>query len=295
MAITLRDLEEIISPTPKEPETPSEKITALIDGVLTARESGKKSYYTYIGGSLLSEECEAKAAYMYRWALPPQQYEPRILRIFQLGKEMEISILKWLSEARGMRLSEDTMSDTQEVVDGHYGHVKCHLDGIAEMDGTRYVLELKTHNDAQFRALSTRGVKVSHLKHYQQCQTYMHFSGVHQCLYIAYNKNDSRVYVEELAYDPETGAAMDERVNRLLGDGPYTRIEERWQCMKFGGCPFYNICKKGCADLMARNCRTCAHSATLKEGGKWWCTKKEMVLSGADQERGCDEYSRKNI
>lgn len=294
MTMTVKELQEMHTAQPT-PETPAHKLMAALDTAIASREADKARYYTHIGGSILSEECEARAAYTYRWALPPEQHEPRILRIFQLGKEMEQSILHWLIEARGVRLSEDTLSDTQEVVNGLWGHLKCHLDGIAEMDNVRYVLELKTHNDSQYKLLTAKGVQVSHPKHYQQCQTYMHFSGIHKCLYIAYNKNDSRMHVEEIVYDKEMGQEMETRAMRLLEGGPYTRTEERWQCNKFGGCPFKDICRGGRTELMARNCRTCAYAAPLKRGGQWACTKTNEILSVEDQERGCNEHQLTNI
>lgn len=244
-------------------------------------------YYTHLGGTLLSDECMRRSAYRFRWAAPIEYHNEKTLRIFELGKAIEGIVLKWLADASGIELTENSLSDSQEQIKALHGHFTGHLDGILKIDGKPYIIEIKSHNDASFQTLLKNNVEESHLSHYLQCQTYMHFSDIKDCLYIAYNKNNSDIHMAHIPYNADIGSDLEKRAMSILfGEESYPRIA-MYKCKKFGGCAYFNICHSH--GLLLKNCRTCVSLEPADEG-QWCCTKKDKAISLDEQERGCREY-----
>lgn len=243
-------------------------------------------YHNHIGGSLISDECTRRAAFNFRWARPPEEHDEKTRRIFQLGKTIEILLLNNLKKSF-INISKDSLSESQETVESLYGHFQGHLDGIAEIDNKKYILELKTHNAASFEQVTKKGVKEAFFSYYIQCQTYMHFSSIKECIYIGYNKNNCDLFIDILQYDQNIGNDIEEKATQLLlGIENFPKVE-MYKCKKYGGCPFFENCHNNAP--ISKNCRTCISLEPIKNGN-WFCLKNEKIIPLKDQEKGCEKY-----
>lgn len=230
---------------------------------------------SYIGMSMIGHPCTRYLQYYWRWAFR-SVLSGRIRRLFDAGHDAESRIVDQLGG----------VTHQQRKVPGFADHWRGHIDGI----WNNSLLEIKTFNNSRFSALMKKGVQESNPAHYAQMQAYMAPSDMpKKAVYIATNKNDSTVYVEDVPFDPDYAEMLQNKAvdvctsHSLLprtGTGQPT-----WMDCKF--CDARNICHYGAA--IERNCRTCKH-VVAAGGGDWQCSYKKKVLSHDEQEEGCNRY-----
>lgn len=247
---------------------------------------------TYLGMSTFDTDCERAQWYAFRWVSPPQQFDGRMLRLFQTGHREEDRMIADLRRAGVTVEDHDPATGEQWELVASSGHFCGHMDGKAsgfpEAPKADHVLELKTHNDKSFTELVRVGVQKAKPGHYAQMQLYMHFAGVDRAYYLAHNKNDDQLHGERVKYDPVFAGAMAVRGERIVRAArpPAKLHEDPTAKMAFacGFCPHAGVCHE--RRWPRSNCRTCIHSTPI-DGGRWICELHDHVLTKADQQEGC--------
>jgi hypothetical protein len=129
---------------------------------------------TYLGASIIGDECERKLWYGFRWTTPPEQFDGRMLRLFQTGHREEARMIDDLRRSGVEVWETDPETGRQWGVEEVGGHFRGHLDGVAlgvkEAPRTAHLLECKTHNAKSFAKLRAEGVRKSKPLHYAQMQ-----------------------------------------------------------------------------------------------------------------------------
>lgn len=247
-------------------------------------------HVNHLSPTLISDECLRRSAYKFRWALPPEHFSGKKLRIFEIGKKIESIVIDWLENMPGLEFIHDPRSDEQYSITGLEGHFKGYADGLIRYNGFDYILEIKSMNTVSYNVLSSNGLKSSQGSHYTQIQSYMHFSDIKRCLYLCINKNNQDVYLEFVDYDSSFCEDLETSLYSILSGGVSFDVVKPYQCKKFGGCPYTFICKNfGMIDV---NCRTCLYLEPT-DTGDWLCTKHCNHRSFDEQKVSCDDYERR--
>jgi hypothetical protein len=274
----------------KRPET-------SVDKIYTRYAAKPQEERPYLGASVLGAECMRQLWYAFRWAHPPAELSPRMLRLFDTGHREEERVIDDL-RAGGM-----TVLGQQQSFFALGGHLRGHLDGIVgglpEAPKTVHVLEIKTHNDKSFKALLIDGVKKSKPVHYAQMMVYMHFLKYERALYVAVNKNDDSIYCERVYYDKKEADALVKRAEYIVtAETAPPKLHEdpdKPAAYVCGWCPAKPVCHD--RQPARHNCRTCVSSTVLlEEKGQnepraaWYCTYHDKLLTLAEQRAGCPQH-----
>lgn len=271
-----------------------ETLAQAVD-VVSVRDEWERAV---IGASAVGNDCDTYLALELR-GLPSNKIEPRLLRIFDLGKAIETLVegdlgaaLHHLSDGGLVMLAEDPRTDKQWEFH-RYGRLSvAHPDGLVftkeevanrDFSSPEWVVEIKSMKQSKFDAFVEQGVKSSHPGYYRQMQMQMGYTGsATHCIFAAYNKDTSAYSFEIVEFDAIVFAslmariefAMRKRVTRQQADRSSFRCRF---CFKSEAC---------WGDLRPKkSCRTCAHSEAQVDG-RWWCTKKD-----AEAVRDCWDYA----
>jgi hypothetical protein len=264
----------------------TQSLTArAIDAVYAARPAELPS--ATLRCSSLGNPCDRALWYAMRWAHPAERHEPRILRIFDNGHAREVVIVSML-RAAGMAVEDrDPQRGGQWRVEMAGGVLVGHVDGVVtgvpDAPKTPHLLEIKTMNDARWKAWRRKGVKDSDPKYWVQAQLYMHGLGLKRCLFVAENQNTREIEAERIEYAAEAALSLVARAERIAAaDRPPQRMNDDpgwWQCKM---CPALAICHQGV--LAERNCRTCFAFVAGR------CDRFAKPLSVDQQRAGCDHH-----
>lgn len=270
---------------------------AAIEAAVVAAEarSNHDRLHPRLSASSLGEECEAKLWHSFRWTHEQEQFEGRLLRLFETGNVYEERLVGLLRLAGVKVDAVDPETGEQFRVVFADGHASGRTDGEAvglpEAPKTRHLLECKTHSDKSFAELVKHGVEVAKPVHYAQMQIYMHMRGLTRALYLAVNKNTDALHAERIEYDPTAALRLVAKAERIVkADRPPTRqyddpeARSAWKCRS---CPALGVCHQGA--WARRNCRTCLHS-TPGPNGSWTCARFGRELSDYEQATGCERH-----
>lgn len=278
------------------PEITSPTAAAIWAALEAAQERDER---TYLGASVLGDECDRKLWYAFRWATPPEEFEGRKLSIFETGNVWEDRLVGML-RAAGLEVeATDPATGEQFLIAFAGGHAGGHTDGkargVPDAPKTDHVLECKSHNQKSFLELKRKGVREAKPMHYAQMQTYMHFQGLTRALYVAVNKNDDELHIERVEYDAASALNLVVKAERIvtaetappkLHEDPEAKMafQCRFMCDKRG------VCHDG--QPARRNCRTCLHSTAEMDGtGRWSCARHKIASLDKDAQRaGCANH-----
>jgi hypothetical protein len=234
---------------------------------------------------------------VFRWARTIH-HEGRLLRLFDTGNHEEPRMVADLRAIGCTVMEVDPETGRQWQVRDDTGHFGGSLDGVAlglpEAPRTWHLLEFKTHNDKNFKALQKSGVQIAKPEHFAQMQTYMHFDALARALYFAKNKNTDELYCERVRYDADVALRLIEKARRIINaprppERAYTADNFlcRW-------CDFRDICHGG--ELPERNCRTCMFSTPVAEGA-WRCEKHDDFIprDAAREHHPCHRHIPDNV
>jgi hypothetical protein len=173
-----------------------------------------------------------------------------------------------------------------------YGHFGLSLDGavlkVPEAPDTWHVLECKTHNAKSFAKLQKEGVEKSKPVHFAQMQVGMLLSGMDRALYLSKNKDTDAYDSERVSLDKKVAKGLIEKAGEIVRSAeppPGISRDPAWFECRF--CPEHSLCFEG--EKMEKTCRSCVHAAVADEA-RWFCQKKEVVLSIEEQKTGCGDY-----
>jgi hypothetical protein len=253
---------------------------------------------TYLGASVIGDECWRALWYAFRWAYErePEDISPRVLRLFDTGHREETRIIDDLRAGGVYVFGEQTEFSALG------GHMRGHIDGVAsglpEAPKEPHIIEIKTHNDRSFKALLKDGLKKSKPMHYAQLLIYMHHLQYKRGMYIAMNKNDESIYVERIGHDRAAVARdaknlMDKAETIITADIALPKLHEdpdkpvAYVC---GWCPAKGVCHD--QQFARRNCRTCISSTPVTTGkdGAWHCDYHDKLLTIPEQIAGCPQH-----
>lgn len=215
----------------------------------------------------------------------------RILRLFNEGHRMEPVLTEELNKL-GIVVEND-----QARVTGVAGHWKGHIDGEGHFapfsdffEDITFLTEFKTHNDKSFKDLKKNKVQKSKPGHYDQMQAYMGYRKLPKALYMAYNKNDSEIYLEWVEFDEDHFKELQRKeAEVIMAETLLDRIgnnQPTWFECKL--CDARKVCFA--KTEMKRSCKNCNHVDIL-DNGIWSCKfvgehKDGHVLPCAEYEKG---------
>lgn len=262
---------------------------AAIDVAIAAQEH--RDFDHVVRASSIGK-CERHLFYKFRWAHEPEQFEGRIIRLFDTGNVEEDRMVAWLRLAGARVEAVDPDTGDQWEVSALDGHFAGHLDGIVaslwEAPATPHLLECKTHNAKSFAQLKQHGVAVSKPEHVAQMQVYMHLKSLTRAFYLAKCKDTDELYSERVEYDAGHAIALMAKAERVRDASiPPAGVSNDPGSFLCRYCPSSAICHAG--QFALRNCRTCLHSTPVA-GGQWHCDRHQRLLSTEDQHHGCPNH-----
>ena len=243
-----------------------------------------------IAMSTIGDACARKLWFNLHWVGELETITARVKNLFSTGTRAEDFIIRDL-ERIGIKIA-NRQEELWGFMDHAHGFTDGSCDNVPDAPKTTHLLEIKTHNDRNFKILVKDGVKKGFPNHYAQVQRYMKGTGLTRCLYIGYNKNTSEYYVERIRYDASfANDLVRKEQDIIMSEAPPKRVFERsWYGCKF--CPYSENCydKKP----VSKNCRTCEHS-DLAPGGEWVCAHPSVNVPVnipiEVQKRGCDFHT----
>lgn len=245
-----------------------------------------------LGASTIGEECLRKLFFSWRGYIR-EEFEGRVLRLFQTGHREEDRIIADLRAAGLSVWDRDETTGEQFTYTDETGHFVAKLDGVVRgvpgAEKKPHTLEIKTHSEKSFNAVSREGLRATKILHYAQMQAGMWLSGLERGLYVALNKNNETYYIERVyvdhAYIAELKAKIEAIVLNPLTPPGISRKANAPGC-RF--CIYMDVCVQEA--LPARNCRTCGN-ANVEANGEWSCTLLSTTLTPKAQLAACDHYS----
>jgi len=194
----------------------------------------------HLGLSEIGHECPRYLWYRHN-KYHQQQIDGRVLRLFQIGKNIEDQAIIDLTKAGY------TITDNQKEVEfDHDGIVlRGHIDGI--ITGLReskkpHLWECKSANDKSFKKLQKVGYKEWNPVYYAQIQVYMLGLKLNRALVWVEAKNDSKVYTERIKLNQEYAVnTLQSAFEAISGSIPERKCpSQSWWKAKF--CNFNEVC-----------------------------------------------------
>lgn len=267
---------------------PHPTIDAIDAAVVAAAET---RYQRRISGGQIGKACERSIWYQFRWAMPPETFDGRMLRLFETGHVEEARMVGWLRLA-GIAVQDlDPATGEQFECTALDGHFVGKFDGIGtgflEAPKTPHLLECKTHNAKSFAQLVKGGVAAAKPEHLAQMQVYMHMAGLTRAFYLAKCKDNDDLYSERVEYDAAHAMELMAKAQRVRdASAPPARISDDPASFLCRFCKAKDVCHAG--QFALRNCRTCLHSTPVTDG--WHCARHNRTLSVDDQQAGCPNH-----
>ena len=206
-----------------------EVVTAHIDAALTTERAGQERRI-YLGASRLGVACDRALQYEFAGAPadPGRDFDGRVLRVFEVGHELEDLAIRWLRLA-GFDLHTRTRSGGQFGFSVCNGLIQGHVDGIvmgapADLGWTFPMLwECKTMNAQNWRDCVKRGVSVAKPVYAAQVaiyQAYMESTvediSRNAALFTAINKDTQELWFELVPFDAALAQRASDRAVKII-------------------------------------------------------------------------------
>lgn len=172
-----------------------DEITTNIDKYLSDAISKSKTR-DYLGGSVIGKECDRQL--WYEFHSPIKNENPRVERIFHLGHLIESYMISLLKHSGYEVFHEEESSAQFGFKDGKLAGS---IDGVIMVNGEPYLLEVKSASDKRFKEMVKVGVQQSDPVYFTQMQVYMKYMDLKKSLFVAMNKNDCDIHIEEVVFD----------------------------------------------------------------------------------------------
>ena len=251
----------------------------------------------HLGASIIGHDCAAYSWNTFRW-LKQENFEGRMLRLFNRGHLEEARFIKWLQLIGFTVWETDPKTNAQFKISGCNGHFGGSLDSVV-CPPSRYNIadnfliwlgEFKTHNEKSFNELKKDGVRKSKPKHYKQMCSYGKLYAFKYGLYCAVNKNTDELHFEIVELDYNLADDLFRKAEDIIYSQAQPRkisqVPTYFEC-KY--CHFSGICHKG--ETPQKNCRSCQHGLPT-ESASWTCGLTNAKLSDNTIKIGCDSWRR---
>lgn len=251
---------------------------------------------THLGASIIGHPCEAYAWNVFRW-LKFEEFDGRMLRLFNRGHEEEFRFVRWLT-LMGFEVREvDPVTGNQFRISGVMGHFGGSLDGMAKAPAHYnipfpFVLEFKTHSEKSFNKLKKVKLQSAKPMHYKQMCSYGRAWKFEWGLYCAVNKNTDEIYLEFVRLDWNRADDLFRRAENIIRST--TRPQKIAQTETFQECKycdFAGLCHRN--EVPTKNCRSCRYAVAV-ENAEWHCShpKYAQTIPKAMIPHGCNDYAR---
>ena len=221
-----------------------ESTISLVDKFIEDNPAPEKPR-DYLGMSEIGDPCARKLWLKYNGNLK-EKFEPRILRLFNLGHMIEKRILDDLLRAGFV------VTDTQTAFVDFVGKFKGHCDGIIlGMPESKkpHILEIKSANAKNFALFVKDGIaahKDYGPKYMAQAQCYMGYAKLDRALFIVENKETSERYQERVRFDKAEFEQIREKAYSIIFSAfPPKGISSRPDWFQ---CRFCHFNMNGCRD-----------------------------------------------
>lgn len=251
---------------------------------------------THLGASIIGHDCAAYGWNVFRW-LKFEEFDGRMLRLFNRGHEEEARFIKWLTLA-GFEVREfDPETKKQFRIVGSKGHFGGSLDGMAKAP-SRYMLpdwlvlltEFKTHSNKSFTKLKKEGVAKSKPQHFKQMCSYGRAYNFNYGLYFAVDKNTDELYVEIVVLDFRQADDLFRKADAIVFSQvrpqKIAQTDTYFEC-KY--CDFAGLCHRG--EVPVKNCRSCEHASPV-DNAEWYCRVHDGIIPKEFIPNGCDSWRR---
>jgi hypothetical protein len=203
----------------------ADRVNFLIDEAMKKRKEESRNY---LGASVVGHDCERHVQFHLlaaRGEVSRPTPEPRILRIFDRGNVYEDKCRALLSQAGFVfepgKLTWPDMVEEQAGFEEFDGRFKGHIDGqINRGPDTTMVYPLlwehKCLGNKGFTKLEKDKLKEYSNTYFGQCQIYMHYMKLGNCLFSATNADTMEIYHELIPYDEDYANGLLGRVAHVL-------------------------------------------------------------------------------
>jgi hypothetical protein len=283
----LIDLED-----PSAREALAKRIKSDIDAFCVAEFA--EDPRTHLGASIIGHDCAAYAWSTFRW-LKFEQFEGRMLRLFNRGHEEERRFIRWLVGIGFEVRDVEPSTGKQFRIIGVKGHFGGSLDSMMKAP-ERYQIpgdlvflsEYKTHSDKSFKKLQKSGMQLSKPMHFRQMCSYGRAYGFQYGVYCAVNKNDDDLYFEVVKLDYSRADDLFRKAEGIILS--QTRPQKIAQTATFTDCKycdFAGICHN--KEPATKNCRSCK-LATPVDDGEWHCGLRSLIIPKEVISIGCNSW-----
>lgn len=256
-------------------------------------EEHPQDHRTHLGASEIGDECNRKLWFKFRWC-KLENFEGRMRRLFHRGhleEEQFIDKLHWMGFFV-RNIDQNTGKQYQfSAVGGHHGGSG---DSVLLMpwdrgeDGQRILAEYKTHNAKQFEKFKSKGIKISHPKHWAQMCEYGNAFKTRYGLYCGICKDTDEVEFQFLELDLSYGEQLIKKAeNIIISKFPPPRISDNPAYYACSYCHFHGICHK--SEPVEINCRSCRYAEAI-DNAQWKCNLYNLVLPKENIKKGCTSH-----
>lgn len=268
------------------------KMQADLDAA--CRELFKEDPRKHLGASVIGDDCKAKAWLAFRW-VHFEEFDGRMLRLFNRGHEEEHRFVRWLKAMRWQVWELDPQTQKQFRIKGAKGHFGGSLDSIfrapPEYDIPDDMLgEFKTHSDKSFTKLKKEGVAKSKPMHFRQMCSYGRAYGFKFAVYCAVNKNTDEIWFEICQLDWSQADDLFRKAEGIVFSR--TMPPRIAQVATFIDCKYCDLsehCHNG--KMPAKNCRSCRLAVPVDDG-QWLCEARNLIIPDEVIKVGCPSWSR---
>lgn len=261
-----------------------------IQYILNLKDNNVK-HRNHISPTLLSMECKRRSFLEFYWCSDIENYSVETMNLFMFGKKIEGGIVEQLSNNELI-----TYEGSQHPISFLDNYGLGYVDGIVTINNVKYVLEIKTVNQATYETLEKKrdlgGVREIKYDHFKQMQLYMHCLNIDKAIYYAINRNNGKLYIEIIDKCKDTISELTDTANRIMSGINNFDYPAKYICKKYNVCPMYDICHN--CKLPNINCRTCS-KFTIAGNGLWKCGLTDQLLSIDDQSNACKNYIMKSV
>ncbi len=146
-----------------------------------------------------------------------REFGGQISVTLELGGVVEPFVVELLGRAGYDVNDVDPATGRQFELSALDGRLTGHTDGQIHLKTGTRVLEIKSANLNQFEKLQKlKMYEKWNPKYYAQIQCYMGASGIHDSVVIVFCKNDSRMHIEKIRFDPSFYESLLQKARTIL-------------------------------------------------------------------------------